>query len=63
MEKILALIAVSFGKKATVYAIGRVSKIDKSRNDRQKQLKNPVPLSVCHVKLVHASVVMRYIHL
>ena len=25
MEKILALIAVSFGKKATVYAIGRVS--------------------------------------
>ena len=25
MEKFLALIAVSFGKKATVYAIGRVS--------------------------------------
>ena len=31
MEKILALIAVSFGKKATVYAIGRVSEIDKPR--------------------------------
>ena len=29
MEKILALIAVSFGKKATVYAIGRVSETDK----------------------------------
>ena len=25
MEKILALIAVSLGKKATVYAVGRVS--------------------------------------
>ena len=25
MEKFLALIAVSFGKKATVYAIGKVS--------------------------------------
>ena len=34
LEKILALIAVSFGKKATVYAIGRVSRAVDKLSDR-----------------------------
>ena len=39
MEKILAVIAVSFGKKATVYAIGRVSKQTRYRRTIAHQSK------------------------